>query len=266
METKQSTGSAERQAGLWGARAEDWGEVQERQARPLYEAVLARAEIGSGTRLLDAGCGAGGFVALASARGAIVSGFDATPELLAIARRRSPKATIEQSDLESLSFADGAFDVVTGFNSFQYAASPARAIGEAKRVVRRGGHVFIATWGKLEDCESAVTMVALKPLMPPPPPGAEGPFALSEDGALRAFASRSGLEPIEVVDVDMPMVYPDHATAMRGLLSAGPISVAIRTSGEDKVRAAMTAAIEPYRTATGGYHMKNKFRILVATG
>ncbi len=85
--------------------------MQERQARPLYEAVLERGEIGNRTRLLDAGCGAGGFVALAAARSAIVSGFDATPELLAIARRRSPAATIKQGDLESLPFPDGAFNL-----------------------------------------------------------------------------------------------------------------------------------------------------------
>jgi hypothetical protein len=40
-----------------------------------------------------------------------------------------------------------------------------------------------------------------KPLLPSPPPGAPGPFALSEASALRALAEAAGLEPIEVFDV-----------------------------------------------------------------
>jgi ubiquinone/menaquinone biosynthesis C-methylase UbiE len=43
--------------------------------------------------------------------------------------------------MEELPFADGTFDVVTGFNSFQYASSPVAAVKEAKRVARKGGYV-----------------------------------------------------------------------------------------------------------------------------
>lgn len=81
-----TTGSAARNAALWGQRANDWAEMQEGQVRPLYEHVLARFEIGPKMKLLDVGCGAGGFLALAKARGAHVSGLDATRELLDVAR------------------------------------------------------------------------------------------------------------------------------------------------------------------------------------
>ena len=55
--------------------------------------------------------------------------------------------------------------------------------------------------------------------MPPPPPGAPGPFALSDEQALRKFAADAGLTPGELFDVDSPFVYPDEATAIRGLNS-----------------------------------------------
>jgi ubiquinone/menaquinone biosynthesis C-methylase UbiE len=39
-------------------------------------------------------------------------------------------------DLEDLPFADASFDVITGFNSYQFAANPANALREARRVAR----------------------------------------------------------------------------------------------------------------------------------
>jgi ubiquinone/menaquinone biosynthesis C-methylase UbiE len=63
----------------------------------------------SGTRLLDAGCGAGLLALLASFRGAEVSALDASPGLLAIARQRLPHADVREGDLEALPFADGSF-------------------------------------------------------------------------------------------------------------------------------------------------------------
>jgi cyclopropane fatty-acyl-phospholipid synthase-like methyltransferase len=71
---------------LWGARAGDWAGLQEATFRPVYQATLERTRVRSGTRYLDAGCGAGRAAQMAAARGAQVSGIDAAEALLAIAR------------------------------------------------------------------------------------------------------------------------------------------------------------------------------------
>ena len=55
---------------LWGARARDWANIQEGTVKAVYEAALERTGVGSDTRYLDVGCGAGGAVRLAAARGA----------------------------------------------------------------------------------------------------------------------------------------------------------------------------------------------------
>jgi hypothetical protein len=60
--------------------------------------------------------------------------------------------------------------VVTGFNAFQYAGNPA----EARRLTRPGGTVAIMTWGNPDGMEAALLVAAIRPLMPPPPPGAPG--------------------------------------------------------------------------------------------
>jgi hypothetical protein len=100
--------------------------------------------------------------------------------------------------------------------------------------------------------------------LPPPPPGAPGPFALPDREALEGLATQAGLTPENVGDVDTPFEYPDEQTALRALLSAGPAVRAIRHAGEESVRAAVLEAVAPYRTAAGGYLMENKFRYLIA--
>ena len=57
-----------------------------------------------------------------------MSGLDAAEALLDVARKRTPSGDFRQGEMEELPFADGTFDVVTGFNSFQYAADPVNAL------------------------------------------------------------------------------------------------------------------------------------------
>ncbi|MGH6969734.1 MAG: class I SAM-dependent methyltransferase, partial [Stellaceae bacterium] len=185
---------------LWSAGARDWADIQEGIVRKLYETVLERLRVGRGTRYLDAGCGSGLAAQIAASRGAQVSGIDAAESLLAIARERTPAGDFRRGDLEALPYADGSFDAVSGFNSFQFAGNPVVALGEARRVVKPGGLLTIVTWGEPEGMEAAAVVCALRPLIPPPPPNAPGPFALSQEAALRKFAVDAKLSPVEVFD------------------------------------------------------------------
>src|SRR5688572_31538984 len=97
-------GTAQVQGELWGAKAGDWTTLQEPGWRPVYETVLREAGVGTGTKLLDAGCGAGGALLVAREMGADVAGLDAAPALVAIARERLPGARIEVGELEELPF------------------------------------------------------------------------------------------------------------------------------------------------------------------
>lgn len=262
MESHQLT--AEANSHLWGARALDWANIQEGTCRPVYLSTFDFLEIGPGVRLLDAGCGAGMAAQIAAERGASVTGLDAAENLLAIARERVPQGEFMTGELEELPFPEDSFDVVTGFNSFQYAGSPGAALAEAKRVVRPGGSVVVMTWGEPEGMDAASIVAAIKPLLPPPPKGAPGPFALSEESALRAFALAAGLAPTAVVDVDSPWHFPNSSIALRGFLSAGVSVRAMQHSGDAAVEAAYTEALRPFRNADGSYSLGASFRYLVA--
>lgn len=202
---------------------------------------------------------------IAATRGAHVSGFDAAEALLAIARERVPDGEFRLADLEDVPFDDASFDVVTGFNSFQFAGDPVRALSEARRIVRPDGKVVIMTWGRPEGMEAAAIVAALRPLLPPPPPGAPGPFALSDEAKLREFAEAAGLKPDVVVDVDSPWAYPDEATALRGLGSSGVAARAAGLAGRDAVDAAHRLAMAPFRQPDGSFRIGATCRFLVAT-
>ena len=249
---------------LWGQRAADWAAYQEVYMAPVFNTVLKRTNVGEGTLYLDIGCGSGLAAAKASANGAKVTGLDASAGLLEIAISRLPGADFHIGDLEELPFENDRFDVVTGFNSFQYAGSPTNALQEAARVTAPGGVIAIVTWGEPDGMDAAQIVSAVKPLLPPPLPGAPGPFALSDEGTLRQFAIDGGLEPQEVFDVDSPWLYPDKVTALKGLSSSGVAAKAIGLAGQKAVDNAYAAAIAPYRQADGSFHIGATFRVLLA--
>lgn len=264
MSTPPATGSARLQGELWSVRARDYAEIQELTFLPLYEDVLRRPELANAGTLLDVGCGPGLAVQTMARNIDEVAGVDASASFIEIARERTPRGDFRVAEMETLPFADHSFDVVTGFNAFQYAASPVKALQKARRVAKPDGIIVIAVWGLPETCEAAGHLKALGPLMPPPPPGAPGPFALSDEAKLRALATDAGLTPLAIADVQCPWIYPDLETALRGMVSAGPAERAIRASSLEQVHDAIAGAIAQYRTSSGGYHLNNSFRYLVA--
>jgi SAM-dependent methyltransferase len=255
-------GSATIQGPLWGARAQDWAAYVEQVGLPLFGAVLDAARVTAGTRLLDAGCGAGLLGLLASFRGAQVAALDASAELLAITRQRLPTADVREADLEAIPFADASFDAITAVNSVFYAADMAAAMRELVRVARPGGRVIITAWGPPEKCEFLTAiMPALGPLLPPPPAGTPPPHpgALSEPGALSAVLRMAGLRVVEQGEVACPFVFPSTEASWRGNASAGVNQAAIAHSGEAAVRAVYAAADRAHMRPDGSVRYENVF-------
>jgi SAM-dependent methyltransferase len=257
-------GSSAVQGALWGASAPAWSELAEPGQTPFYEAAFDALEVGPGMQLLDAGCGAGLALVLATKRGAIPTGLDAADGLLQVARQRLPDADLRQGDLEDLPYDDDAFDAVTAFNSVQYATDPTNALREIKRVAKPGARVAVATWGAPEQCDMRVVLQAIGSLLPPPPPGAGGPFALSAPGALEALVAPAGLSSERTIDVPTPYTYPDIDTAIRAQMSSGPARRAIEHAGPQPVRDALSAVFAGYCATDGTVQLDNVFRVLIA--
>lgn len=246
---------------LWGARARDWAEIEDEGSRKLFTAIFDETGVSKGTKVLDIGCGSGLACALAAGRGAEVSGLDASPGLLEIARERVPEGDFRVGDMQSLPWDDDTFDVVTFFNSIFFADQEA-ALREAGRVSRAGAQVAVVVWTSPDQVEATAYLAALGPLLPPLPTEIN-PFARPEE--LEEIARRAGVKPRRVFDVDWTWEYPDLETLLRGWLSPGLSTLAIQAAGEEAVRAALVRAAEPFRLTAGGYRLENRVRCLLAT-
>jgi SAM-dependent methyltransferase len=256
-------GSANIQGDLWGRAPGDWADLQEVLHAPLWEAMFDTTGVGRGSRVLDAGCGAGGASVLAAGRGALVSGLDASEPLVEMARDRVPQGDFRVGDLESLPFADGSFDSVIAASSIQYAEDRVAALRELSRVAASSGRVAVGLWSTPDRVDYRAVFAAVRDVLPGPPPG-DGPFGLSEPGALEGLIEAAGMRVIAVGEADCPFVYPDSETFWKANIAAGPLQGVMETVSEEKLRNAVLKSAEPYRTDDGGFRFANAFRYVTA--
>jgi len=101
-------------------------------------------------RLLDFGCGEGGFLRALRQSGAPLDlvGCDVSGNMLAVARERwstGPLPSLHAVSSEGLPFADGEFDIVTMICVLHHIKPPMRlaVVRELFRVVRPGGSVVV---------------------------------------------------------------------------------------------------------------------------
>jgi ubiquinone/menaquinone biosynthesis C-methylase UbiE len=257
-------GSNKIQGELWGENAEDWALIQEATGNSGYEHAFEFLKTPSNDKLLDAGCGTGFFSNLAFLKGMNVIGIDASPPLIEQAKKRNTSINFLTGEMEELPFDDDTFDVVCAFNSIQYAESVKNAILESKRVLKEKGKLIIMIWGNKKDCEVGSFLRIVGSLLPPPPPGVGGPFALSENKLLETIIKNCGLKIIDNTDIISIWDYPNADIALKGLLSAGTATKAIRNSGFEKVYKESSRALEPYIQKNGHVIYKNKFRVVIS--
>ncbi len=249
--------SARRQARLWTEGAAEWAEMAERIEPPFWDLVLTAADVGAGMKLLDAGCGSGGAMARAVARGATVTGIDATPALLAEAAQRLPGADLRVADMEALPFGDAEFDIAISINSLQFTGNPARAASEMCRVAKKACAVVWA-W---EHCDQRHIFEAIVALFPKKPSG-RGPFALSLPGELEAAFTGHAFT---VDEMEIEFVSESIELALRGQMAAGPTRRSVQILGREPVESAVRGVLEQFVRTDGSLMLRQRFRCLIAS-
>jgi 2-polyprenyl-3-methyl-5-hydroxy-6-metoxy-1,4-benzoquinol methylase len=95
----------------------------------------------AGRTILDVGTGTGRAAIALARRGAIVTGVDASDEMLRIARERTKSTGLavefHTGDAHDLAFSDGSFDIVVCLRVLMHAPGWRRCIGELCRVSSR---------------------------------------------------------------------------------------------------------------------------------
>jgi demethylmenaquinone methyltransferase/2-methoxy-6-polyprenyl-1,4-benzoquinol methylase/phosphoethanolamine N-methyltransferase len=106
--------------------------------------------------VLDVGCGTG-TVALAIASGVgtnDVTGIDASPQMIEMARRKAAKAgsgaKFQVAAIEDLPFADGTFDLVTSSLMLHHLPADLKpsALAEVRRVLKPGGRFVVMDFAR----------------------------------------------------------------------------------------------------------------------
>ncbi len=233
--------------------------------------VVRSARIRAGERVLDVACGTGNTALMARARGAVVTGLDLTPELLAIAQERAAAEghgdiTWKAGDAEGMPFQDGAFDVVVSSCGLMFAPDQQKVADEVARVTKRGGRIAIQAWTP----ESGVgRMFKLTAAYVPPPPGVPSQFEWGDEGRVRELFG-SSFRDYRFERYDCPE-YADTPEQLAALFidQYGPTHRAYRALPPEKAAAFRKDLIELYRgyvtPADGKVRWGREYLITLAT-
>lgn len=93
-------------------------------------------------KVLDVGCGTGGYLAQWQRLGWTVEGLEPTPNVAEIARTRLG-ATIHEGVIETATLPQGHYDVITMCHSLEHTYSPRTALLRAWQALKPGGHILI---------------------------------------------------------------------------------------------------------------------------
>ncbi|HEU4406494.1 MAG TPA: metalloregulator ArsR/SmtB family transcription factor [Polyangiaceae bacterium] len=160
--------------------------------------------------VLDAGAGDGSIAQLLAPRAKSVTCLDRNEKMVQAARARlsgAKNAAVCAGDVHELPFGEGRFDHVLLFNVLTQAATPARAVAEAARVLREGGGLTVITLGQHEHAAVTASYGDLHPGFSPP--------------RLRRMLQKAGLA-VDACDVACREKRPPHFETVTAFAHKGP--------------------------------------------
>lgn len=134
--------------------ADDWQTSDGTEMHPIYPAMVAMAEVGSGDRVVDVGCGRGELLIAACQAGAArATGIEYSPAAVQLAQetidthRLSDRCNVIQADARAIPLDDSCAERVTMIDLVEH-LTPVElggALKEAMRMLSPGGRLLIHT-------------------------------------------------------------------------------------------------------------------------
>lgn len=105
--------------------------------------VAAFVGVGEPLDVVEVGCGTGHWLSLLAGRGHSVLGVDRSGGMLARAREKVAPGRLILASADALPLRAGLFDRLLIVNALHHFVEPARALREARRVLKPGGKILI---------------------------------------------------------------------------------------------------------------------------
>ena len=234
--------------------------------------LVELAGIGPGDTVLDvaAGYGEPGLTAArAVGPGGRVVCADISAAMLAVGRERAAAEGLDnleffECDAEELVFEEASFDAVLSRQGLQFLPDIPGMLARLHALLKPHGRLAAAVWGPPGAVQFAapVPLIRAELLLPPPPVGIPGPFALADAGQLAALVEAAGFTDVETGTVTAIYQTDSPELATRWLREvAPPISSLVDgrpPEVQQRVWAKVTEAWAPYTTADGHVRLENQ--------
>jgi len=219
-----------------GPAAERWAihqEALDRALEPFGLAVLERAGIRPGERVLDIGCGCGATtLAIADRIGESghVLGIDVSSRMLAEAARRTAgrsNVALLETDAATHPFSPSA-DVIASRFGVMFFDRPVEAFRNLRGALASAGRLAFACWrAPSENPWVSVPMnAALRRVGAQPPTGPDepGPFSFADRGRVEGILRAAGFAAVRVepFDADVVLSIAGVEPALEFAITAGP--------------------------------------------
>ena len=184
----------------------------------------------------------------------------------AVAAERGVDLQWQEANAEALPYADNEFDTVMSCIGVMFAPHHQPAADELVRVCKPGGTIGLISW--TPEGHIGQLFAAMKPHVPPPPPGVQPPPLWGSEDHVRALLG----ERVDYVLTErrtLPVNHFADGAAFRDYFKSvyGPTISAYRAIGDDAERAAaLDAAIAGVgdRFLVGPSKMEWEYLLLVA--
>lgn len=102
---------------MWDRRAASWDHAGATALVSVVNAVLARAAVAPGDRVVDLGCGSGQLTLPLARQGAVVTGVDISPKMVELLRNRAASSNLDTvtglvASMEQAQFEPASLDLV----------------------------------------------------------------------------------------------------------------------------------------------------------
>jgi len=248
----------------WGDQAKVWASVMEPRWWPEFDALLRATEVGDGSDYLDIACGSGLMLNMASRRGALAHGLDASDRLLSLAKRRTPEADIRHGDMNALPWDDQSFDVATSCRGIW--GPNQQAVHEAARVLRPSGRLGLSFFAAGRDSSQiGKAFQAIRRVSDHEIEWSQQLGEIGLEGRAEEMCRVAGLEPAERQQVQFDLEGADLDHEVRAWMAAGPAWMAIQERGAEEVERSIREELADLEEPGIGVRTQVLIEFVVAT-